>query len=102
MKQIGKKMIAMLAVIALTFSVFPVGSTATAVRADEPESKSVVAYDRGKDVIFYAKVWYAFKDQLGCGDHPNWEYRYNAVMMEIAKKICSELSIMTLIMTLIL
>lgn len=86
MKEIGKRLIAVLAALALILSVFPLGSTVAEVKADEPELKSVDAFNSGKDVIFYAKVWYAFKDQLRCGDHPDWEYRYRAVMTEIANK----------------
>lgn len=88
MKQIGKKLIAMLAVIALTFSVFPVGSTATAVRAEEPQQESFVVSDDGEKVLSYiedAMLWYLYKDEEGLTDYSS------STMAERCKAVLSQI-----------
>ena len=49
MKEIGKRLIAVFAALALAFSVFTVGSDTTEVKAEEPQAEDTVVRTAGCD-----------------------------------------------------
>ncbi len=85
MKEIRKRLIAVLAALALAFSVFPLGSPAVEVKADAPEPITINTDLRGQngdpwggDAIHAGVFWYTFKDQI---ENPSeyWDVRWEQI-----------------------
>ncbi|MBR6294200.1 MAG: hypothetical protein IKR54_06385, partial [Lachnospiraceae bacterium] len=92
MKEIKKRLIAVLAALALAFSVFPLGSSTVEVKADDPQATNFMVTTSdgvdGLDVIEAARVWYLYKDRVQNPESyssAGWLARYRAVLNDVFK-----------------
>ena len=89
MKGIGKRLIAVLAALALALSVFPLGSPAVEVKADDPQATNFVvttSQDETTDAIDAARLWYLYKDQIqNPENYTTWSTRRNVVITSVFK-----------------